>query len=124
MGKPHRILVVDDDPDIRRILLRFFTDAGHEVRTASDGKAGLDQVREWEPEVVLLDLEMPAMNGLDALRYIDAEHPLVSVVTFSGHAAADHLGTDARRLGAKEFLAKPFDLEQLGTIVENLLIAS
>jgi len=121
MDKSSRILIVDDDGDIRRVLQRFFTDAGHEVRVAPDGKAGLDEVRDWQPHVVLLDLEMPNLNGLDTLRYINAEHSNVSVVAFSGHAAADHLGADARRLGAKDFLAKPFDLDNLGAIVDNLV---
>jgi CheY-like chemotaxis protein len=112
-----RILVVDDDPGVREVLTRFFSDAGHEVRTAADGKEGLEQVRAWLPDLVFLDLEMPRMNGLDVLRHIKAEHASVSVVTFSGHAAAEQIGKDAVRLGAQEFVVKPFELEHLATIV-------
>lgn len=112
--------MVDDDEDIRDVLTRFFSSAGHQVRTATNGREGLTGVREWEPDVALVDLEMPEMSGLDLLRYIGAEHADVIVVAFSGHAAAEHLGKDAKRLGAAEFLAKPFDLERLGRVVEQL----
>lgn len=121
MAESRRILVVDDDADIRALLVRYFGDAGHEVRTAPDGRQGLDLVRTWVPDIVLLDLEMPAMNGLDVLRHIEADHAGVPVVAFSGHAVAERLGEDARRLGAREFLVKPFDLEDLGQAVDNAL---
>jgi two-component system OmpR family response regulator len=124
MAESRRILVIDDDPDIRTVLARYFGDAGHEVRTAPDGRQGLDEVRAWSPDIVLLDLEMPAMNGLDVLRHIGADHAGVPVVAFSGHAVAEQLGSDARRLGAREFLVKPFGLEQLAQVVDDALADS
>lgn len=115
-----RILVVDDDDQIRDVLTRFFSDAGHEVRTAADGRSGLSRLREWQPDVAFLDLEMPGMSGLDFLRHLRAEHADVTIVAFSGHSAADHLGADAKRLGAIEFFAKPFDLNELGRVVDEI----
>jgi len=123
MGEQRRILVIDDDPDIREVLTRFFGDSGYQVRTAPDGRQGLDEVRTWSPDIVLLDLEMPEMNGLDVLRHLAADHADVRVVAFSGHAVAGQLGADAQRLGAREFLVKPFDLERLAEVVEAILAA-
>lgn len=115
-----RILVVDDDAHIRDVLARFFGDSGYEVRAAADGKEGLMLARVWSPDLIVLDLELPEMNGLDVLRHVTADHSEIPVVAVSGHAAAEQLGNDARRLGAREFFAKPFDLEQLRGAVQRL----
>jgi two-component system OmpR family response regulator len=119
-----RILVVDDAAEICGVLTRYFTESGYEVRSAANGKEGLTLARIWSPDIILLDLEMPEMSGLDVLRHVIADHSGIPVVAVSGHNAAEQLGKDAKRLGACEFVSKPFDLQQLGDMVRGLLDGS
>lgn len=120
MSKGSRILIVDDNAQVREVLERLFED-DHDVRTAADGEEGLRLIHRWAPDLVMLDLEMPKMSGLDVLRHIATEHAEIKVIAVSGHAAAEHLGKDAKRLGAAEFFVKPFDLDELAMVVQKTL---
>lgn len=109
-----RVLVVDDDPDVREILTRFLTERDYQVEVAADGAAGMQLLRSDPPDVLLLDLELPEMSGLDILRQMQLENMDVKVITISGHpAASGHLGPDSLTLGATDFILKPFDLPYL-----------
>lgn len=109
-----RVLVVDDDPDVREILTRFLTEQDYQVEAAADGATGMQLLRSNPPDVLLLDLELPEMSGLDILRWIQLENMDVKVITISGHpAASGHLGPDSLTLGATDFILKPFDLPYL-----------
>ncbi len=120
MGNAMRILLIDDDPDVLEVLSRFLSDRGYHVETAADGKAGLTALRRDPPDVILLDLALPKLSGLEVLRRIKAEGLNVAVITISGHPLAErHLGPDSLELGASDFIMKPFDLEYL----ENTLLA-
>jgi CheY-like chemotaxis protein len=110
---PARVLVVDDDPHLRQLLASSLGDEGYAVRTAPDGAAALDVVRAWRPDLILLDLMMPTMNGWQFAEAYGGQappHAPVVVMTAAGPGAvqsARHLGT------ISAVLAKPLDLTQL-----------
>lgn len=119
-----RILVVDDDPGIRGVLERFLSERNYRVATAVDGGEAMETLRNDPPDVVLLDLQMPKLSGLDVLRRIQTEGIEVATIALSGHPAGEeYLGPDSLKLGATEFIVKPFDLEDLETRLVNLLEA-
>lgn len=107
------ILVADDDAATRETLSRFLDGQGYRVRTASDGDECIALLRKDPPRVLFLDLDMPGMSGLDVLRNIDNEGIDVTVVTISGHARTDLLAEQSLKLGASEFISKPFDFDAL-----------
>lgn len=117
MSGVRRILIADDDSDVREVLERFFSERGHEVCGVEDGRQALAMLRTWEPHIVLLDLEMPRMSGLDVLRHIRVHHDDTPVLAFSGHSAAEKIADDALRLGAVRFFTKPLDFDALEELV-------
>ncbi len=101
-----KILIVDDEANIRRMLGRLLESEGFQVETAADGAAALDALSESEPDAVLLDLVMPGMNGLEVLGRITEQSPDLPVVMMSGRATlAD--AVKATRSGAFHFIEKP-----------------
>ena len=115
-----RVLVVDDDPAIRSLLQAALTDEGHEVRTAVNGAAALDVLRTYSADVILLDVNMPVMDGFTfAERYREScpatdEAPII-VITAGGDAPAR-----ARQMAAADFAGKPFDLAELSRAVARV----
>src|SRR5882672_7036592 len=107
------VLIVDDEPNIRRMVGALLGAEGYEVRDAADGAAGLTRVRESEPDVVLLDLMMPGeLDGLGTLAQLREAVPDVPVVMMSGRAGlAD--AVKATKLGAYNFLEKPLSPESV-----------
>ncbi len=116
-----RILVVDDQEENRLLLAEFLGGAGHTVRGAADGKAGLEQIRAWAPELVLLDMQMPGLDGmgvLRALRAMDGARPRVVALTANAFAEERQAILDA---GAHGFLGKPYRLTVLAELVGRQL---
>ncbi len=107
-----RILVVDDELEFRSILREFLTLKRYDVLTAADGPEALQVVKEERPHVVLLDIRMPKMNGLEVLRQIRAIDQEVRVIMVTGVQERE-TGRAALELGACDFLAKPVDLRYL-----------
>ncbi|HEY7269178.1 MAG TPA: response regulator [Dehalococcoidia bacterium] len=115
-----RVLIVDDDPSILGLLGAIFRAAGFTVATAPDGLAALDSVRAAEPEVIVLDLEMPAMNGREFYRRLRADNFTMPVMILSAYnPRAAQL-----ELGAQAYASKPFDPDQLVDSVRSLLEAA
>lgn len=114
---PLEVLVVDDEPEVQSVLERFFQVHGCDVTTAPDGDEALAAVRDRRPDLVLLDLNMPGMDGLKVLDRIRAEALEVGPVwAFSGYVS-DAEATEAMELGAVGFLNKPFDFGFLQRIL-------
>jgi DNA-binding response OmpR family regulator len=111
----HKILLVEDHADIRRLIRMTLEFEPVEIREAGDAEAGLAMARDWQPDLVLLDVMMPGhLNGLDLCRALRADPQLqqVPVVMLSacGHASDRQAGMDA---GATAYLVKPFSPMQL-----------
>lgn len=115
----HRVLVVDDDPDIRETIALILESSGCEVRQAANGAAALELLREGEPPcLVLLDLMMPVMDGR-AFRAVQREDPAlqdIPVVVLSGDG---RLERKAEELGIHAFLRKPIGIEDLLAVVDH-----
>jgi DNA-binding NtrC family response regulator len=113
-----KILIVDDEENIRLILEHVFTDAGYRVETAADGLQALEKMKRFRPEIVLLDKNMPRMDGLETLRQIRLRHPAAVVVMITAHG--DVASTvEAMKQGAYDFIEKPFDNDKMLLLMER-----
>ena len=115
-----RILIVDDEPDILLMLRMGLEDEGHDVVMAADGEMAMAKIGEQRPDLVVLDLMMPLLDGygvLDRLRSVEDPPPVIVLSAKNERADVDR----AMGLGATEFVAKPFDLDRLVALVEATL---
>jgi len=106
-----RILVVDDEPQIRRIMRTTLTGAGYEIDDAKTGDEALVKLREFRPDLVLLDMNMPGMGGLAACRALRADSDVGIIVLTVRNTEADKV--EALDAGADDFVTKPFSMPEL-----------
>lgn len=101
------ILIVEDEPELAEIYQALLSEAKYDVRLAHNGKEALEMAEEHKPDLILLDLRMPVMNGVEFLEAYDlkAKHPDVKVVVFSNYDMQDEID-DAYRLGADRYVLK------------------
>jgi DNA-binding NtrC family response regulator len=119
-----RILVVDDEPDIRRLVSEILADEGYQVAMAENANDARALKKSVDPSLILLDIWMPDTDGITLLKEWVAESPrLCPVVMMSGHGSVE-AAVEATRLGAYDFLEKPLSLAKLLLIVERALEAS
>ena len=111
-GQPLRLLVVDDDPGILGIVERFTRQLGMEVIFRTSGRDALACLAEVQPDVALIDLQMPGVGGIDVLRAIRAADPRCQAILMTGNASLD-TAIEAVKAGALDYLTKPFDVERL-----------
>ena len=114
------ILIVDDEDDIRTSLGGILEDEGYQVVAAANGVDAIDIVREDVPDLVLLDIWMPGMDGIQTLERIKQLFPEITVVMMSGHGTIE-TAVRATRLGAFDFIEKPFSLDKLLITVGNAI---
>ncbi|MFB3779378.1 MAG: response regulator transcription factor [Bryobacteraceae bacterium] len=106
-----RILVVDDEPQIRRIMRTTLSGAGYEVDDARTGEEGLQKVREFRPDLVLLDINMPGMGGLEACKALRADPNVAIIMLTVRNSESDKV--QALDAGADDFVSKPFSTPEL-----------
>ena len=117
------VLVVDDDPVIQKLLKVNFEMEGYEVLSAADGAEGIDQARSGNPDVIILDVMMPKMNGLEVLAALkaDAGTEGIPVILLSAKAQAGDVQAGLDR-GADAYVTKPFDpldlLDRVGQLIK------
>jgi len=117
-----RILVVEDQEDLRGILRDLLVSSGYEMLEAGDGQAGVDKAKAEKPDLILMDIQMPVMNGYDATRTIKADPDLkpIPVVAISSFAMKGD-EEKARAAGCDHYVTKPYSPMQLLKIVRSLL---
>ncbi len=116
---PKKILVVDDEAQITRVLRRGLESSGFQVRIANDGRSGLESFRSWLPDIVITDLSMPSLDGLDLCARIRqlSEVPILVLSVKEDEATK----VKALDLGADDYVAKPFGMAELTARVRALL---
>jgi len=111
MSEPHKILVVDDEPQITRVLRHSLLANRYDVRTAADGVSGLDTFRDWHPDLIITDLQMPEMNGIEFCRELRKLTKLpIIVLSVRGEEKSKVEALDA---GADDYVTKPFGIDEL-----------
>jgi DNA-binding NtrC family response regulator len=107
-----KVLLVDDEQGFVEAMEKRLAKRGMVVRTALSGEAALDALQTAGTEVVVLDVKMPGMDGVETLRRIKAEYPLVEVIMLTGHGTVE-TAIEGMRLGAFDYLMKPCEIEDL-----------
>jgi two-component system NtrC family sensor kinase len=102
----NKLLLIDDEPDILRVLAMSLRADGYEVITAESGEAGLAAFEAQAPDIVLLDIKMPGMSGIDVLQAVKAKETLSEVIIITGHGDVDN-AVEALKYGASDFINKP-----------------
>ena len=115
-----KILVIDDESSIRDLLDTLLSRKGYDVILAENGRKGLELFRREHPDVIILDLKMPEMDGLTVLREIRNLDPKKSVIVLTG-AGTNEAEQRARALGVTEYVEKEFSLHLLGDSLKRLL---
>ncbi len=119
-NKKRRILVVDDDPSSREIVAKALEYEGYQTRQCESGNDGLKVMNEWVPHLILLDVNMPGLNGIETLARLRVRDEYVSVIFVSADCLRDDVvrGLDA---GADDYVCKPFDVMELMSRVRSQL---
>lgn len=115
------ILVVDDEPMLRGLLSQFLTIRGYRVRTAKNGPEALAQVQQEPPRMLILDLYMPGMNGVEVLRQLRAQDYKGGVIVLTA-SQDEQLLQEIVKLGLVDVLRKPVDLERLALVIQVGLV--
>lgn len=115
-----KVLIVDDAPDTIEIIGKLLRFEGYQVLTAATGEEGIQCVEREKPDVVLMDINLPGMDGNQALKEIKRINPIQSVIMLTAYATVDN-AIEALKLGATDFIKKPFENEHLIHIVNQAL---
>jgi two-component system response regulator FlrC len=116
---PERILIVDDDPSMRTALMESVRRLGYEVQGATDGADALERVGRFRPWLVLTDLKMPRMTGLDLIKDLKVRAPHAMIVLMTAYGTVE-TAVEAMKQGASEYLLKPFSMDLLERVIANL----
>ncbi|WP_248931043.1 response regulator [Paenibacillus hamazuiensis] len=115
-----KLLIVDDQNGIRILLMEVFSSEGYETYQASNGKLALEIVKSVSPDLVLLDMKIPGMDGLDILKHIKQIDSSIKVIMMTAYGELDMI-KEATDLGAVMHFTKPFDIDELRAAVNNQL---
>ncbi|HWQ89215.1 MAG TPA: response regulator [Desulfitobacteriaceae bacterium] len=113
------ILVVDDQLGVRRLLFETFKEELHTVKMAADGIEALQIIQNFHPDLILMDMKMPGMNGLETLRRIRAMGENVDVIMMTAYGDSQNM-VQAKGLDVIHYLSKPFDLFELRDLVREV----
>ncbi len=115
-----RILLIDDDVGMRAVLKDILEEEGYDVRTASDGRSALGTIEKENFDLILTDLKMPKMGGMEFLDYIEQNRPDLKVIVITAYTGKENVNK-AKMLGAFEFLSKSIQIEELKRVVKEVL---
>src|SRR5437867_2527181 len=116
--EPARVLVVDDEPSVVEVFREFLSGEGYALSVALSGEEAVRLIPEIKPDLVLTDINLPGLSGLEVMRFAKREDPEVAVIVVTGYASAS-TAIDALRQGAYDYVTKPFDLDDVQKIVER-----
>lgn len=123
--KKGKLLAVDDSITMRQVVRRMLKGSGLTVKVAKDGLDALDVMKDWRPDIILLDIEMPKMDGFELMSYLGEREALADIpVIIITSRTSDKHKERAIKLGVKDFLSKPFSKEQLLASIEAVLVAA
>ena len=111
-----KILVVDDEEQICELLDKFLSQEGYQVITAATGEEALEKLEEESPQLVLLDIRMPGMGGIECLRKIKEKDEKIGVIMTTAVGDTDTI-KEALSLGVNDYILKPIDLDYLGKLI-------
>jgi CheY-like chemotaxis protein len=114
------ILVVEDDRDVRRFIVECLNTFGYQVSESQDGRAGLEALKQAQPDLLIVDFAMPGINGAEMATQVRAERADLPIIFVTGYADMDAV---ERVTGAKYLLRKPFEVSALADIVRHALSA-
>lgn len=114
------MLVADDEPSVQSLLNDIFTKEGYNVLLAGNGQEALEKYQSYHPELILLDIRMPGMDGLEAFTAIRKENKDVMIIIMTAHATIE-TAVQAMKMGAFDYIIKPFNLEELKVIIKKAL---
>jgi len=115
-----KVLVVEDDPDIRKILELFLTEKAFRVKSAESAPQALEMLAEEPIDLILSDVRMPGMSGLDLLRHLKERDPEIQLVLMSAYSSVKD-AVEAIRLGAADYVEKPIDFRRLERVLQTVL---
>lgn len=121
--KEKKVLIVDDQNGIRILLMEVFSSEGYTTFQAANGKLALEIVKNELPDLVLLDMKIPGMDGLEILKHIKAENPDIKVIMMTAYGELDMI-KEATELGALMHFTKPFDIDEMRLAVNVHLTSS
>ena len=114
-----QVLIVEDDADMRDMLVESLSDEGYRVEAAPGGRAGIERVRQGGVDLVITDVRMPDLDGLDALQEIRAVEPTPHVIVITAFGSIE-TAIKAVKLGAHDYITKPFDIDALERLIAGL----
>lgn len=120
MVEKNKVLIVDDQNGIRVLLMEVFSSEGYSTFQASNGKLALEIVRQEKPDLVLLDMKIPGMDGLEILRHIKTIDVDIKVIMMTAYGELDII-KEATDLGALMHFTKPFDIDEMRLAVNSQL---
>lgn len=119
---PKQVLIIDDDRAIADVTALWLRHAGYEVHCAHDGALGLDRARQWSPDVILLDIRMPGMDGYAVCRQLKSDAQLASIpVVFFTANVQDAARRKASASGGEAFIVKPYESNDVLDAVQHVL---
>ena len=123
LASPRRLLLVDDEQGMRDTLVDILEELGFWIDQAADGQEAVDRVKMGDYGLVLMDIRMPVMNGVEALRQIKALRSGLPVIMMTAYTAAAEV-EEARRQGAEAILYKPLDIPELLGLIQHALVSA
>lgn len=115
-----KVVIIDDEASILELMTKFCRGLGHEVIQCQTGTAGLNAIREHRPDLVIVDLRIGDIDGLEIIKHTRAESTTTAIIMVTGHGSVE-TAVEAMRLGAYDYLTKPFDLPDLKRTIEQAL---
>src|SRR6478736_7376398 len=113
-----RVLIVEDEENERSGLAELVSSWGYEAQTAADGQEGYEKIAAWSPSIVITDLKMPRMGGMELLERIAGDSQTIAVIVVTAQGTIDS-AVQAMRIGAYDYITKPIDTSRLRTILQN-----